>query len=135
MDPTPLCPVGDGIWRWSVWNEPRQLWFNGHLLQVGDHLVVIDPVECSEEVIVEIGAIGLPTLCVVTNRDHVRAAAAARARWGVRVLVPHADAEAMAAQLIGDERYDDGALIAGELRAVVVAGAKSPGETALYWPA
>ena len=36
MEPTALIPVVDGIYRWSVWNEPRRLWFNGHLLRMGD---------------------------------------------------------------------------------------------------
>src|SRR5262249_55731688 len=38
------------------------------------------------------------------------------------------------AELIGHERFGGGAVIAGELRAIAVAGAKTPGETALHWP-
>jgi glyoxylase-like metal-dependent hydrolase (beta-lactamase superfamily II) len=132
--PTSLIRVLDGIHRWSVWNEPRKLWFNGHLLQVGEAWVAVDPVELSDEVAAAIGAIGAPALCVITNRDHERAAAAFRERFGCRVLVPRDDAAAMALSPQA-ESFAPGDVLAGELRAVAVADAKTPGETALHWPA
>jgi glyoxylase-like metal-dependent hydrolase (beta-lactamase superfamily II) len=124
--------VADGVSRWSVWNEPRKLWFNGHHLRVGDTCVVIDPVPMTDAVVAAIEAAGAPTLCVVTNRDHERAADDVRRRWGARVLIPQADAPAMT--LTGDV-YGSEEKLAAELVAVAVAHAKSPGETALHWPA
>jgi glyoxylase-like metal-dependent hydrolase (beta-lactamase superfamily II) len=133
MEPTGLIEVLDDVARWSVWNEPRKLWFNGHLLRVGGAVVAIDPVPFSDEVAGAISAWGAPVLCVVTNRDHERAADAVRARWGARVLVPWADAQTMT--LVGDDVIGDGDLIAEELRVVAVKAAKSPGELAIHWPA
>ncbi len=129
MDPTALHPVIDGVWRWSVWNEPRKLWFNGHLLELGDARVAIDPVEVSDEVA---QAIGNVEIVVVTNRDHARAAAELCARTGARLLLPRADAAAML--LRADQLLDDGDLVAGELLVIAVRDAKSPGELALHWP-
>jgi hypothetical protein len=133
MEPTALIDVLDGVARWSVWNEPRKLWFNGHLLRVGDAVVAIDPVPMSEAVAAAISAWGPPVLCVVTNRDHERATDLVRQRWGARVLVPWADAQTMT--LVGDDVIGDGDELAGALRVVAVKAAKSPGELAIHWPA
>jgi glyoxylase-like metal-dependent hydrolase (beta-lactamase superfamily II) len=142
MQPTPLLPVVDDVFRWSVWNEPRKLWFNGHALRMGGALVLVDPVEMSDEVVAALGAIGTvgapgatgaglaPVLCVITNKDHERAGAQARERFGARVLVPSADAAAMT--LAGDAMEAGDELLPG-LAAVAVADGKTPGETALYW--
>lgn len=132
VEPTALLPVIDDVFRWSVWNEPRKLWFNAHLLEVGDARVVIDPVPISDEVGAALAA-RPPTVCVVTNRDHVRAAAELRARFGARVLVARGDARLI--ELAADGTVDDGDLVAGALRVVRVADAKTAGEIALHWPA
>lgn len=132
MEPTGLVAVVEDVYRWSVWNEPRKLWFNGHLLRVGGVLVLVDPVEMSEPVLAAIGAIGTPALCVITNKDHERAGAQAREHFGLRVLVPSADAAAMA--LAGDAMEGGDEVLEG-LAAVAVVDGKSPGETALFWRA
>lgn len=120
------------MYRWSVWNEPRKLWFNGHLLRVGDVLVAVDPVEMSDEVAAAIEAIGKPALCVITNKDHERAGAQVRERFGARVLVPGRDAAAMG--LAGDPMDGGDAILEG-LTAISVADGKSPGELAIHWRA
>jgi len=115
-----------------VWNEPRKLWFNGHRLRVGEVEVVIDPVPMSDAVVAALSA-SPPALCIVTNRDHQRAAAQVRDRFGARVLVPRGDAAQL--DLAYDDVIDDGDVVADELRVVGVAGAKTPGEVAVHWPA
>jgi len=135
MEPTELIPVIDGVFRWSVWNEPRKLWFNGHLLRMGDVAILIDPVPVTPtvaEAIDEAGARCARWLCLVTNADHRRAAAETRGRFGAEVLVARGDAERF--DIAIDDTFDDGDEIA-ELRAVRVDGAKTPGELALHWPA
>lgn len=127
MDATALLPVIEGVWRWSVWNEPRRLWFNGHLVEVGEARVVIDPVEVTDEIVEAVRA----SICVVTNRDHARAAQELAVRSGARLLVPRADEAALGLRA---QAFDDGELIAGALRAMTVADGKTPGETALWWP-
>jgi glyoxylase-like metal-dependent hydrolase (beta-lactamase superfamily II) len=138
MEPTPLVRVIDGVYRWSVWNEPRKLWFNGHLLRVGDLAVLVDPVAAREDVceaIEEASGRCDRTIVVVTNRDHTRAADDVRRRFGAEVWVAAGDADAIAAEgLVADERIDDGDTI-GELCVVRVAGAKTAGEIAVHWPA
>lgn len=132
VQPTALLPVIDDVFRWSVWNEPRKLWFNAHLLEVGDVRVAVDPLPISEEVA---GALAArpPALCVITNRDHVRGAAELRARFGAQVLVPRGDAHLI--ELAADGMLDDGDAVAGALRVVRVPDAKTAGEIALHWPA
>jgi glyoxylase-like metal-dependent hydrolase (beta-lactamase superfamily II) len=130
MQPTPLIRVLDDVFRWSVWNEPRGLWFNGHALVIGEITVLIDPVPMTDEVA---AALPPPAVCVVTNRDHLRAVAEVRERFGVRLLLPRGDAAQMA--LPADALIDDGEVVAAELRVVGVPHAKTPGELALYWPA
>ena len=134
--PTELTAVTANVWRWSVWNEPRSMWFNGHLLLVGNSAVLVDPVAMSESVVAALRAAS-PTvmtwLCVLTNRDHVRAVEQARTEFTARVLVPKADATAM--QLASDRQLEDEDVIANAIDVVAVAGGKSPGELALYWRA
>jgi glyoxylase-like metal-dependent hydrolase (beta-lactamase superfamily II) len=134
MVPTPLVPVVDEVWRWSEWNAPRQLWFNGHALRLADAFVLVDPVAMSEDVVDALRQAAGPAaswLCVITNRDHVRAAAQARALFDARILVPAADAAAI--DLRADEELVEGLPIGGELTTVAVADGKSPGELALSW--
>lgn len=130
--PTPLVEVVPDVVRWSVWNEPRKLWFNGHLLRIGGVVVAVDPVPMTDEVVGAIEAFGRPQLCVITNKDHERAGAEVKERFGARVLVPRLDAGAMT--LVGDAMDDGDAILEG-LTAVVVGDGKSAGETALYWEA
>jgi glyoxylase-like metal-dependent hydrolase (beta-lactamase superfamily II) len=130
VEPTSLVPVLDGVQRWSVWNEPRKLWFNGHVLRIGSVVIAIDPVPMTDEVERAL-AVDPPALCIVTNRDHRRATREVAARFGARILVPRADADAL--DLPHDELIGDGSVIAGELRAIAVADAKSPGELVLHW--
>jgi glyoxylase-like metal-dependent hydrolase (beta-lactamase superfamily II) len=135
MDPTELIPVVDDVWRWSVWNEPRKLWFNGHLLRLGDAAILIDPVAAGEavaEAIDEAGAQCLKWWAIITNADHTRAALEARRRFGAQIIVPRGDAARI--DLAADDTVDDGDQV-GELRVIGVRGAKTGGEIALHWPA
>ena len=98
--------------------------------------MLVDPVAMSESVVAALRA-AAPTvmawLCVLTNRDHVRAAEQARTEFTARILVPKADATAMT--LASDRQLEDEDVIANAIDVVAVAGGKSPGELALYWRA
>jgi glyoxylase-like metal-dependent hydrolase (beta-lactamase superfamily II) len=123
-----------GAWSWSIFDEARQVDFNGHLLLTGAAPVLVDPVPMSPEVEAAVERLGPPVEVLVTNRDHRRAAARARERWGARVLVPALDRPLM--DLEADGALEDGALVAGgALRVVHLPDQKSPGEVALYWAA
>lgn len=135
-EPTTLVSVLPDVWRWSVWNVPRGLWFNAHLLVVEGVAVLVDPLPMTDAVAASLDAVlaNVTTrLVVVTNRDHERAAAELRTRFDARVLVPHADSGLMA--LVADELLGPGAPIAPALTTVQVAGGKTEGETALFWAA
>jgi glyoxylase-like metal-dependent hydrolase (beta-lactamase superfamily II) len=138
MEPTALVPVIEDVWRWSVWNEPRKLWFNGHLLRSGDSALLVDPVVANVDVaeaIDEAGARCGRWLCLITNADHSRAAAEARARFNAQILVARGDAErAELAALAPDDTIDDGDELAG-LRVIRVGDLKTPGEIVLHWEA
>ncbi|HTJ44533.1 MAG TPA: hypothetical protein VL463_20655 [Kofleriaceae bacterium] len=138
MEPSALVPVIDDVWRWSVWNEPRKLWFNGHLLRIGDAAILVDPVAVTEDVaeaIDEAGARCGRWLCVITNADHSRAAEQMRERFGAQIWIARGDAErAELAALAPDDTIDDGDVICG-VKIVRIPDVKTPGEIALYWVA
>ncbi len=123
--------IVDGIWTWPWFSEPHGYAFNGHLVVSAAGNVCIDPVE-GGEVLDTLAHEGV-AIIALTNRNHVRAANAVRARTGARTLLHTADA----AYARGQGAVVDGALVAGErvgpLTIVGVPG-KSPGEVALHWP-
>jgi glyoxylase-like metal-dependent hydrolase (beta-lactamase superfamily II) len=119
------------VQMWSVPAPDRGYDFNGFAVATEHGTVVIDPPEPVAE---GWGAIDLlePFAGVwITNRNHSRAAAAFRERYGTTVYVHEADAdklEAGADQTVrGDER------LPGDIQLIHVPG-KSPGEIAFHLP-
>ena len=119
------------MYCWSVFNEDRQIDFNGHLWVREEGNVLFDPVPMIESDLAQLDRLGGAAWIVVTNRDHEREAGAFRERTGARVIAHEADAGTLAASV-------DCAVRAGEilpgLRAVHLEHGKSPGEIALHWP-
>ncbi|MCO5167552.1 MAG: hypothetical protein M9894_14490 [Planctomycetes bacterium] len=123
----------DGVWTWSVFDEARQVDFNGHLVDTGAGRALVDPVPWTPEDEAALERLGPPTEVILTNKDHRRAAARARERFGAAVLVHALDRPLL--DLDPDRTFEDGDLLAGALRVVHLPGQKSPGEVALHWPA
>lgn len=123
----------DGVWTWSVFDEARQVDFNGYYVDTGTARALIDPVPWSEEVEAAIERLGRPTDVIVTNKDHRRAAARARTRFGAAVVVHALDRPLL--DIPADRTVVDGDVVAGALRVVHLPDQKSPGEMALLWPA
>lgn len=105
--------------------------FNGYAVHTEEGTVLIDPPEPAEE---GWGAIDLlePFAGVwITNRNHSRAAATFRERYGTTVYAHEADADRLEAgadsTVHGDER------LPGEIQLIHVPG-KSPGEIAFHLP-
>lgn len=121
----------DDMYCWSVFNEARQVDFNGHLWVREGGNVLIDPVPMSEGDLAQFDALGGAKWIVVTNRDHEREAAFFKQRTGAEVVAHAADAELLEVQV--DETVEDGGKIVAGLRAVHLRHGKSPGEMALYW--
>ncbi|MBI3770677.1 MAG: MBL fold metallo-hydrolase [Deltaproteobacteria bacterium] len=124
--------VVSGVLTWPWLSEPHGYDFNGYLVRDPGGNVCIDPVQVDDEVLATLGREGVAVVAL-TNRNHVRAAAAVRARTGARVLIHPADAPYARQQ----GAVIDGELVPGErvgpLTVVAVPG-KSPGEVAFHWP-
>ncbi len=127
-----MKPIKPGIWQWSWFSDEKQLDFNGLLLQVGEHRVLVDPPPLTEAEKDQIRRAGPVDYLVLTNRDHEREAEACRAEFRCRVFVPEADAPQMTIR--ADKTYKDGELLPGGIWAVHLKDQKSPGECALYLP-
>lgn len=118
------------IWQWSWFSPEKQLDFNGYVLQIGDHHVMVDPPPLSPAEIAQIRQLGDLDYIVVTNRDHQREAETYRQEFHCRVFVPEADAPEMTVE--ADKTYADGELLPGGIWVIQLHDQKSPGESALY---
>jgi glyoxylase-like metal-dependent hydrolase (beta-lactamase superfamily II) len=119
------------VQSWSVVSEAKGYAFNGYAISTEDGTVLIDPPDP--------GGDGWDTLDLlapfagvwITNRNHSRAAAAFRERYGLTVWAHEADAEQLEAG--ADRTLRGGETIPGEIE-VVHAPGKSPGEIAFHLP-
>ena len=119
------------VQTWSVFSEEKGYAFNGYAVSTEQGTVLVDPPDPGED--------GWQTLDLlepfagvwITNRNHSRAAAAFRERYGLAVRAHEADAERLETGV--DSTVRDGERIAGEIE-VVHAPGKSPGEIAFYIP-
>jgi glyoxylase-like metal-dependent hydrolase (beta-lactamase superfamily II) len=119
------------VQTWSVFMPDKGYAFNGYAIDTEDGTILIDPPEPVDD---GWGATDLmePFAGVwITNRNHSRAAAAFRERYGITVHAHEADAERLEAgadqTLRGDER------LPGDVELIHVPG-KSPGEVAFHLP-
>jgi glyoxylase-like metal-dependent hydrolase (beta-lactamase superfamily II) len=119
------------VQMWSVFPPDKDYAFNGYAVATEEGTILIDPPEPADD---GWGAVDLlePFAGVwITNRNHSRAAAAFRERYGATVYAHEADAgklEAGADQTVrGDER------LPGDVQLIHVPG-KSPGEIAFHLP-
>ena len=121
--------IAPGIQQWSFFSEEKQLDFNGLLLTVNDHHIMVDPPLIDEAA--RMAVLKGPSLdyIVLTNRDHLREADACRREFQAKVYVPEADASQM--NIVADKTYRDGELLPGGLWVIHLEGMKSPGESAL----
>ena len=119
------------VQTWSVFDGDKGYAFNGYAIATEDGTVVIDPPEPTDD---GWGAIDLlePFAGVwITNRNHSRAAATFRERYGATVFAHEADADKLEAG--ADETVRGGERLPGEIELIHVPG-KSPGEVAFHLP-
>ena len=119
------------VQTWSVFSEQKGYAFNGYALSTEDGTVLIDPPEPGEDGWETVDLLEPFAGVWVTNRNHSRAAAAFRERYGLTVWAHEADAEQLEAG--ADRTVHGGEIIAGEVE-VMHAPGKSPGEIALHLP-
>jgi glyoxylase-like metal-dependent hydrolase (beta-lactamase superfamily II) len=119
------------VQTWSVFMDDRGYTFNGFAVATEGGTVLIDPPEPLEEGWGPVDLLGPFAGVWITNRNHSRAAATFRERYGTTVYVHEADADRLEAgadaTVRGDER------LPGDIEIVRVPG-KSPGEIAFHVP-
>ena len=118
------------IWEWSWFSEEKQLNFNGHLLTVGEHRILVDPPPMTAHDMAFARQGGPVDYIIITNRDHEREADLLRKEFQCSVMVPALDAADM--RLTPDKICKDGELLPGGIWVVQLAHQKSPGESALF---
>ncbi len=119
-----------GIWQWSWFSQEKQLDFNGLLLIVGEHRILVDPPPMTPDDLEQVKRGGPIDYIIVTNRDHEREAATYQAEFKCQLQVPEADAPQM--QLQPSRAFRDGELLPGGIWVVHLQDQKSPGECALF---
>ncbi|MBA2252074.1 MAG: hypothetical protein H0W13_05120 [Nitrospirales bacterium] len=119
-----------GIWQWSWFSEEKKLDFNGLFLTVGEHRILVDPPPMTPADVQQIQRGGRVDYIVITNRDHVREAAAYQNQFACQLWLPETDAPQM--DVKADKTYKDGELLPGGIWAVHLHDQKSPGECALF---
>jgi glyoxylase-like metal-dependent hydrolase (beta-lactamase superfamily II) len=119
------------VQSWSVFSEAKGYAFNGYAISTEDGTVLIDPPDPGADGWGSLDLLAPFAGVWVTNRNHSRAAAAFRERYGLTVWAHEADAEQLDAG--ADRTLRGGETIPGEIE-VVHAPGKSPGEIAFHLP-
>jgi glyoxylase-like metal-dependent hydrolase (beta-lactamase superfamily II) len=125
-----LKQIAPGIQQWSFFSEEKQIDFNGLLLTLNDHRIIVDPPPLDAPARLALLKGASVDYIVLTNRDHVRETEAVRSEFKAKVYVPESDASEMA--IFADKTYRDGELLPGGLWVIHLEGMKSPGESALF---
>jgi glyoxylase-like metal-dependent hydrolase (beta-lactamase superfamily II) len=119
------------VQTWSVFAPDKGYAFNGYAIATENGTVVIDPPEPVEDGWEVIDLLEPFAGVWITNRNHSRAAATFRERYGTTVYAHEADAERLEAG--ADETVRGGERLPGEIELIHVPG-KSPGEIAFHLP-
>ncbi len=118
------------IWEWSWFSEEKGLDFNGHLLAIGEHHILIDPPPMTPQDLAFTKQNGPIDYILVTNRDHERDTASLKKELDCSVMVPELDAPEMTIPV--DKTYKDGELLPGGIWVIQLSDQKSRGESALF---
>ena len=121
------------LYTWSVFNEEKQLPFNGLYIRGSSRAFLIDPPAMSPEDIEEVESFGIPERIYLTNKHHTRASAEHRAHWGCKLFIHEDDAPLM--EIPVDGTFSDGELIEEQIEVIRIPDAKTPGECAFFWKA
>jgi len=119
-----------GIWQWSWFSDEKQFNFNGLLLAIGEHKILVDPPPMSGEASATVRRHAPIDYILITNRDHLREASTYQREFGCQLYLPEADVTLMETK--PTKTYKDGELLPGGIWAVQLKDQKSPGESALF---
>ena len=118
------------IWQWTWFSQEKLVDFNGHLLAMGDHRILVDPPPMEAHDIAQVRQGGQVDYIVITNRDHEREAESCKKEFGCQLMVPEKDMPEMSVQ--ADKTFKDGELLPGGIWVIHLVNQKSPGECAFY---
>ena len=118
------------IWQWSWFSDEKQLNFNGLLLTIGEHTILVDPPPMTPEARTIVRRHEPIDYILLTNRDHLREAPTYQAEWHCQLYVPELDAAQM--EVNPTKTYKDGELLPGGIWVIQLSDQKSPGESALF---
>ena len=117
------------LFCWSAFDEARNVDFNGLFVRRDAGNLVIDPMPLSVHDRAHIASLGGVAEIVITNSDHLRAAAELKAETGARVWGPAAERERLGG--VCDRFVEDGDEPVPGVVAFAMRGSKTPGELAL----
>ncbi|MBY0449038.1 MAG: hypothetical protein K2X01_00230 [Cyanobacteria bacterium] len=131
---TRLHSVWPGVYRWSVFSDEKQLFFNGYLVYCLGGWALIDPPPLTPEDKSLIEEMADIKAVILTNRDHERDSQACKAYFDCPILCHTLDAPLLSVPLKPDRdlTYEDGEILLGDLKVLHLPDQKSPGESALY---
>jgi uncharacterized cupin superfamily protein len=115
---------------WSRWQPDRNLFFNSHLFLRPEGNIAVDPLVLEPADAEHLAALGGLALIVVTNRDHLRDAAALRERFGARIATSEREVPLLGVSV--DRMLADGEEVFTGARVVMLEDQKTPGEFALH---
>lgn len=118
-----------GIWTWSVFNDEKQINFNGWYVSRTSEPIIVDPPRMSGENIDFIRSHGRPVAVILTNKHHTRESAAVCDLFDAPIWVHEKDRSLM--ELETQRTYKDDENLPGGLRVITLENSKTPGESAL----
>ena len=124
----------EDIYTWSVYSEEKNLNFNGWFIHNNVNLegnVLIDPPEPSNKDLEKMQKMGGVQHILITNQHHIRQASKIQEKFNSKLYINHLDASKIEIPI--NLEFNDGDLLAGFLKAVLVHHQKTLGETALFW--
>jgi uncharacterized cupin superfamily protein/glyoxylase-like metal-dependent hydrolase (beta-lactamase superfamily II) len=119
-----------GGWMWSAWQADRGVAFNSYLFERNGGCVAIDPLPLDGSSTDQIADLGGVHTIVITNRDHERATAALRDRFGSRVFASATEAQRFSLRI--DGTFNDGDEVFPGAFAIALPHGKTAGEIALH---
>jgi len=117
------------LFCWSVFNEEKNIDFNGWVWVRPQGNIVIDPMPLCDHDWAHLESLGGAAWVVVTNSDHTRAATAVCERFGAQLAGPAGEQSDFALPV--DRWLQDGDPLVPGLLALALQGSKTPGELAL----
>ncbi len=123
------------LFAWSVFEESKDIDFNGHLLVRPDGPnIAFDPMPLCAHDAAQIDCMGGIDLVMISTADHVRATADVVARWGAAVAAPALESErAEFATIVGTQWLEPDEVVE-DVRCLWMRGSKAPGELAFLLP-